>query len=168
MTLIQNRKHKPFWAIVLIILLLFQSISALFGGFMLLMDPSGKMLQMPAGSLENSPFSNYLLPGLVLLFLLGVFPAFTVYCLIFRPVRKWTNVLNLYHDRHCGWAYSLYIGLMLIIWITVEVAMVGGGQILQTLYASVGILITILTLIPAVMDYYFKEEAPQKKTWRTL
>jgi hypothetical protein len=168
MTLNKNRKRKPFWAWVLIILLIFQSISALFGGIALIVEPSGSLLKMPVVSLENSPFSSFLLPGIVLTVLLGIFPAFTAYCLIFRPAKKGFNFLNLYADRHCGWAYSLYIGLMLMIWITVQVAIVGYGHIIQTVYASIGIILTILTLIPSVMRYYIKEETPEKKEWRTL
>jgi len=135
---------------------------------MLILDPSGGLLQMPVVSLENSPFTNFLIPGMVLTLLLGIIPAFTAFCLIKRPRVKWVNLLNLYSDKHCGWTYSLYTGLMLIIWITVQVAIIGYGHIIQTVYASVGILITIMTLLPGVMKYYQKEDEPETGVWRTL
>jgi hypothetical protein len=165
---IQNNNRKPFWAILLIIILIFQSISALFGGIELIIDPSGQLLHMPSTSLQGSPFNDFLVPGLCLGILLGIFPAFTAFCLLFRPRQKWVNILNIYKFRHPGWAYSLYTGLMLIIWITVQIAVIGYGHIIQTMYVSIGIIITIITLIPKVMDYYYKTDEPEKKGWRTL
>ena len=168
MTLNNNTERKPFWAIFLIFLTVFQSISAMFGGIEFILSPSGNLLKMPVTSLEHSPFTDFLVPGLILLILLGLFPAFAAYCLIFRPKRKWVNILNIYRDRHSGWTYALYTGLMLIIWITVQIAMVGYGSLIQTLYASIGILITIITMIPKVMEYYHREEYPETGVWRTL
>jgi len=43
---------------------------------------------------------------------------------------------------------------MLIIWITVESAMIGGGHFLQTLYDFVGVLIIVFTLFPDTQRYY--------------
>jgi hypothetical protein len=163
-----KRNRKPFTAILLIIILIFQSISALFGGFELIIDPTGQLLQMPLSSLQDSPLNNFLIPGICLFVLLGLFPAFTVYCLLFRPKNKWINTLNIYKDKHAGWTYALYTGLMLIIWITVQIAIVGYGQFIQTLYASLGIIITLLSLLPKVMEYYYKEDEPEIKGWRTL
>ena len=61
---------------------------------------------------------------------------------------------NIYKNRHWAWTYSLYIGIMLIIWIDVQVYLIGYGENLQTLYALEGMLIVILTLLPANMKYF--------------
>jgi hypothetical protein len=162
------RKNPPFFAILLMLLQLFQAISALFGGFVLIYDPSGGKMQMPLTWLKNSPFDNFLVPGIILFLLLGILPLFTLYSLIARPKWKWANILNIYPDRHFAWTYSLYLGIMLSIWITVQIFMVGYGSILQTVFAAMGILITVVCLIPGVMDFYSRNEEPTKGEWRTL
>jgi hypothetical protein len=68
---------KPFPVYMLLILLFFQALSAIFGGGALVLDPSGGLLQMPLELLQHSPFPNYFLPGLFLLVVLGVVPLIT-------------------------------------------------------------------------------------------
>ncbi len=69
---------------MLAFLLFFQVISAFYGGILLVISPGGEKLQMPLTFLEGSPFRNYLLPGLILLVLLGVFPALAFAGFVFR------------------------------------------------------------------------------------
>jgi hypothetical protein len=123
---------------------------------------------MPVAWLGHSPFSDYLIPGIILMLLLGIFPLFTLISLIWRPRWKVPEYLNLYKGRNFSWSYSLYIGIMLMTWITVQIYMVGYGSILQTIFATIGILIIILTLVPSVMNYYQQPEQEDKGKWRTL
>jgi hypothetical protein len=44
---------------LLIGLILFQGISGLFGGFALIIDQTGELLQMPLSMLEGSPFDTF-------------------------------------------------------------------------------------------------------------
>ncbi len=53
--------------------LLFNGIGALFGGFQLMIDPSGGKLQIPLSYLQYSPFRDYLIPGVVLFCVNGLF-----------------------------------------------------------------------------------------------
>jgi len=46
---------------------------------------------------------------------------------------------------------------MLILWIDFQVMLIGYGQFIQTVYATVGVLILIVTLLPANMAYYETE-----------
>ena len=149
--------RKPFAVILLIVLLIFQSISGLFGGIQFVIEPSGSIIQMPVSSLSHSPFSDFMIPGIILLLLLGVFPGFAAFCLISKPTWKWANVLNVYKNRHFAWTYSVYIAIMLFIWITVEIQMIGFGHFIQTFYAFLGILILITALLPGVMSFYEKD-----------
>lgn len=126
----------------------------MFGGIMLLGDTSGSLLQTNPLLLKNSPFSSFLIPGTVLFLLLGVFPGIAFYGMVRKPNWKWAQALSVYKNMHWGWTFTLYTGLMLIIWIDVQIAMIGGGDILQTIYALVGVLITILALVPSVMDRF--------------
>ena len=129
-------------------------MGALYGGIALVIDPTGNLLQMPLSNLEGSPFTNYLFPGLILLFLLGVVPAFVAFGLIRKPKWKWANKLNIYNDQHWAWTYSLYVSIMLIIWIDVQIMLIGYGAPIQIIYAFLGVLLLILTLIPGVKKHY--------------
>ena len=92
-------------------LMLFQGISGLYGGIILVMDPSGDLLQMPISILENSTFENFLVPGLILLTILGTFPIIVLF--------------GLWKRRLWSWKGALAVSFALIIWIGVQIWMVG-------------------------------------------
>ncbi len=87
--------------------------------------------------LDGSPFHNFLVPGIILLFVNGVGQLAAGY-LTFR--------------RHvlAGYAGGAF-GLGLIIWIFVQVSMIGGGHILQYGYFFLGIAETALAIV--IQDY---------------
>lgn len=151
--MIQKRK-KPWSVYVLLALLLFQGVSAIGGGFVLMISPDGSLIHMPVSILHGSPFRDFLLPGLILLLVLGAFPIFTFSILIAEPDWRWMRWLNIYSDRYVGWMFSLFIGIGLIIWMDVEVTIVGYGALIQGVYSALGLLILIFTLMPGVMKYY--------------
>ena len=64
--------HRSF-RIIATILLLFNAISALFGGWSLMIDQSGETLDMPIRFLEHSPFETFLVPGIILFVTNGLF-----------------------------------------------------------------------------------------------
>lgn len=161
-------KRIPFFAVFLIILMIFQSVSAMYGAISLFIAPDGHLLQMPLSFLQNTPFNNYRIPSLILGIMLGLFPLLGVIGLIFKPGWKWATVFNIYHDRHFGWTYALFTGIMLNIWIITQVQMVGFGHFIQTIYGSLSILILICSLIPSVMNYYIRKEKEETGKWRTL
>jgi hypothetical protein len=49
----------------------FVAVGALAGGAALVARPDGSLMGMPLALLEHSPFSNFLIPGLVLLLVVG-------------------------------------------------------------------------------------------------
>jgi hypothetical protein len=148
---------KVFFRSQLIFLMFFLSIGALFGGYMLISDPSGNSLKFPEGSLANSPFSDFTIPGVFLFISLGVFPLSLIYPLIFRPSWEWANLLNIYKNRYWAWTYSLYVGIILVIWIDIQIYLIGGGTLIQFSYALIGISIVITALIPSNIKYYSEE-----------
>lgn len=145
---------KTFAVYLLIILIVFQSISGLIGGIGLLLDPSGKFLKMPMFFLRNTPFKDYLIPALVLFFMLGIYPIFIALGLIFNSKIKWTNFINLYKDQHWAWTHSLYLGIVLSLWVDFQVMFIGYWHFIQTLFAIFGIAIIIVALLPGVKNYY--------------
>lgn len=131
-------KSKSIGFYILMVLLFFQTISGLFGGGALVLDPTGNSLQIPISFLDGSPFHNYLIPGFILFTALGVSPGIVFYGIMRRT--SW------------AWSGSVLVSITLIIWIIVEIAMIGyhSNPPLQLIYGSVGIFLLILTQLPSV------------------
>ena len=138
-------------------LLAFLGISALGGGGTLIISPSGKLLGgLPLSILQNSPFYNFLIPGIILCWVLGIFPCLVVYSLIKRPTNKLAESLNFFKDMYWAWSFSIYVAFALIIWIQVETIFVQGVGWLQTFYLLYGIPLIFVALLPQVRNFYEK------------
>ena len=147
-------KHERSW--VLFILQLFLGVGAVFGGVVLMIDPTGDLVGLPSTILERSPFNNFLIPGIILFIVLGVFPLFLSIALITRWDWRMADKINIFKDRHWSWTFSLYSGFALIIWITVQVYMINAVALLHILYITLGLTIQVVTLLPAVQAIYKK------------
>lgn len=140
---------------ILVGLLLFLGISALGGGSMLILSPSGRLLGgLPLSILKNSPFSDFLIPGIILSTVLGVFPCFTGYALMYQPQSKFAERLNLFSDMYWGLSFSIYTSFAIIIWIQVETIFVQSVGWLQTFYMLYAIPIIFFALLPQVRTFY--------------
>lgn len=142
---------------LLIAAIVFLALSGVFGGIILMVDSSGSYLQIPLDLLESTPFSNYLIPGIILFLFLGLFPGLVAFGLIKKRRIKLANRFNIYKKKHWAWTFSLYCGIILVLWIDIQVMLLGGGYPLQTVYAILGVLIIILTLTPYVSRFYKKK-----------
>ncbi|MBZ0178630.1 MAG: hypothetical protein K8F36_05000 [Melioribacteraceae bacterium] len=135
-------KKRPVQALVLFVLVLFQGISGIFGGIGLTIDPTGESLKIPIDWLEGSPFGNYTIPGIVLLFLLGIVP-------VIIAIGLWKKI---------AWSrkMSVYLGIALLVWIVVEIAVIGyqHDPPLQLIYGIVGVLILMFSLSSTIKEYY--------------
>lgn len=131
---------------ILMALILFQGISGIFGGGALILDPGGAILQMPLSMLEGSPFETFLVPGIILFLVLGIFPA--------------TIFFGLWRRKRWAWMGAMFIGPALLAWIGVEIAIVGyhSEPPLQLVYGLVGLALFMLTLMPSVR-YKFRSES---------
>jgi hypothetical protein len=105
-------------------------IGAVICGALLIIGPDGHYLQMPSDMLRNSPFRSFLIPGIILLLVNGVGNIVSA-------------VLCLRIHRIAGFA-GLFFGFALIIWLFVQINMVGGGSWLQYLYFILGIIQLLL------------------------
>jgi hypothetical protein len=96
--------------ITAIILLLLNAIGALWGGFGLIYDPSGEFMQMPLDFLAYSPFSNYLIPGIILFIFNGLL------CLL-------AAVFAIIKHRIYPY-FIVFQGVVLAGWLTVQIIMI--------------------------------------------
>lgn len=120
--------------------LVFQGMSGLGGGIGLVADPTGAFVGLPPEWLRGSPFEDYLVPGLVLLTVLGVAPLIAAWGL-------WTG-------RPWSWAGGIGVGGALLGWLAVQIAVVGyqPDPPLQLAYGVLGALIVVLALRPSVRE----------------
>jgi hypothetical protein len=149
-----KNQSKPFALYLLLMCLFLQALSGLFGGIALLLSPSGDLIQIPLWLLSQTPFKNFFIPGMILSLLLGFYPAVVFYGLISRAELKCLEIFNIYPEQKGAWTASLYIGIMLVLWIDFEIYFIGYVHYIQTAYALLGVLIIVLTLTPAVKKYY--------------
>jgi hypothetical protein len=116
----------------LIFLLLFQGGSAAIGGYVLVSDPSGAAIGLPSELLQGSVFRDYLVPGLVLLIVLGAGPLLVAYGVWTR--RRWASLA------------SFFVGCALVVWIGAEILVVGfhADPPLELVYGLIGLAIVLL------------------------
>jgi hypothetical protein len=146
-------ERKPFevWSLIWLQFLL--GFGAIVSGGMLMLAPDGSLLQMPLSVMLNSPFPNFFVPGMILCVLLGIFPMCVAYGLWKRPGWNWPDAINPFKLMHWSWSGSLAAGVMVSIWLTVELIWVSIG-FLHILYYAWSGLILLITLLPATRKYY--------------
>jgi hypothetical protein len=150
-----NSLKRPWTAWILIALLVFQAVSAFYGMYLLLSDPTGSVMKLENFA-SKSPTGDFLIPGLILGILLGLVPLLSSWGLVTRKEVKAFNWINVYcGQHHWAWTFSVYTGIMLVIWITVQVKFIGGGFFIQTFYSLLGVLILIAALLPPVKNHYY-------------
>ncbi len=143
---------------LLMILVVIQAIGAVPSGLMLIFDPSGAKLGLPLSMLEPSPFTDFLIPGLFLFFVLGIFPALIFYGLLKKPNLKLADRMNLYKDQHWSWTFSYYLGLSLVLWINMQLYFIKDWGMLHFVYSMLGVLIIVVTHLPSTKrDYRIAE-----------
>jgi hypothetical protein len=139
---------------LLIFLLAFLGLGAVFGGGVLIISPAGKLFSMPLSMLQNSPFNSFLVPGIILFLVLGVVPMFLVFALLKKPDNKWAEQLNFFYDMHWSWTFTIYVAFALIGWIQIEMLFLGGAHWLQTFYMFLAVVIIFIALLPQVRGLY--------------
>lgn len=140
-----------------IFLLVFLGISAIGGGGALILSPSGKLLGgLPLSLLKNSPFNDFLYPGIILFLVLGIFPCLVIYALMKKPENRWAESLNFFKDMFWAWSFSIYVAFALIIWLQVEMYFLQAVGWLHCFYMLLAIAIIFVALLPQVRNLYKK------------
>ena len=121
---------KTFLTITASLLLIFNGIGALYGGWNLISHPDGSSMQMSLDFLKHSPFHNYLIPGIILFVTNGLFSFAVLTVLISR---------NLY----ASWLV-LAQGAILTGWIFIQVLLVQTIHPLHIIMGSVGIALIVV------------------------
>lgn len=104
----------------------FTAIGAIPAGIGYLLDTTGKGMGVTTEILANSPLNSFLLPGLFLLIVNG----------LAHIAGAW---LSFSRNRYAGHA-GLTLGVVLTIWIIIQVAWIGLSHFLQPLFLVIGLI----------------------------
>jgi hypothetical protein len=110
------------------------AIGALGGGLVLMLAPRGEIMPLPLSALAGSPFDTYFAPGLILFGVLGLGP-------LIAARMTWL--------RHpLAPVAACVVGAGLLIWVGVEVAIIGYSNEppLQAIYAILGVAILLVAI----------------------
>ena len=148
--------RRPLFSWLLNAALIFLSIGGFYGGVAMLLDPSGNTLSLQA-ELNSLPVSNYVLPGIFLLVVMGVTPLLLAVALVTRMRWKWATNLTTWSNHHWAWTGTVIFTLVVAIWLLYEGSLIGWYPI--TFATGIdALMILILALIPGVRRYYSVED----------
>jgi len=143
-----------------IALVLLEAILAFFGfasGSQFILDPSGGTHNMDTSILEGTPVGDFLLVGVFFVTCYGILQILTIYGLWKLPRWRWTDPINKWTGQNWAWTATAATGVVLIVWIIVEIYYIGSPdgfpRFLQVSFALLGIVILALTLLPRTRAY---------------
>jgi hypothetical protein len=116
--------------LLLFILLAFVALTAIFSGLIIIGNPAdGGMINLHTDLLSNTPFKNFLLPGIILTVLVG-------------GVNMLAVILNIQrHPARYNWAMAG--GVMIAGWIAGQMILLNAFSWLQLVYLGTGLLIVL-------------------------
>lgn len=112
---------------IALVLLFFLGISALIPGIFMVMDPAGTGMGLPLDLLDHTPFTDFLIPGIILGLIIGILS------LVF-------GILVYKNHRFQAWMI-LFQGVVLCIWLTTEILMGVFFALLTLPYYLIAILL---------------------------
>jgi hypothetical protein len=118
--------------VVAMVALAFLCVTAIAGAVPLIIDPTGRLLQMPQSILEHSPFHTFLIPGLILLVANGILSIVTF-------LATWRRAPGY------GWWVALQ-GCVLTGWISVEAIIMRTTVWDHFLYWSIALILIMAGL----------------------
>jgi hypothetical protein len=145
------RPPLPVWCLAGLLLML--AVGGLYGGGMMLADPSGGLLQMD-DVLPSLLVPDYLLPGLFLVLVMGLVPIVLIYALLRQPHWWWAEALPHFGQQYWAWTATLALGILLVLWLALQAALIGFRWPIQYATAGLGVLIVAVTAMPAVRHRY--------------
>ena len=137
----KETKNFKWTAILLGILQIFIGFWGILGGWGLVSNPSGANVGMTTDALQGSPFSDYLIPGIVLLAVNGV-------------VTLLAGVMTLMRWDYAG-QLAMLLGLFMIAWIVIQVMIVEFHWLQPTFF--------LFGLAEFLLGYFYRK-GKQKET----
>lgn len=151
-----RRRTPPLTLYAITLLLLFLALGALGGGINLIGDPSGAGLALSTDLLAGSPFVDYLIPGIFLFVVFGLGALLAAALLWLRPnlgaISAFTR--RTFHEQP-PWVLTFLLGLLLVVWIAIQVAIVRTFLPLQAVMGVIGLALIVLSFERRMRQYFF-------------
>lgn len=112
------------------VLQLFTALGAIPAGLSMVLQPDGVALGMSTEILTESPFQDFFIPGLLLLFVIGFLHAIAAF-------------LSFGRHQYAG-VFGVVMGAILIGWISIQIYFIGLVHVLQPLFLLIGAVEAVL------------------------
>lgn len=145
------KRPLPLW--ILLLWLIFLAFGGLYGGIAMLLDPSGVLLGMDV-ILPLLPVPDFVLPGLFLLFVMGLVPLILAFGLFARPNWLWADALARWSSHHWAWTGTLALGIVLLTWLLTQAILIGFSTGIQYVMVVNGLALLGFSLWPSVRALY--------------
>ncbi|MBK9271771.1 MAG: hypothetical protein IPM48_09230 [Saprospiraceae bacterium] len=126
------------------VVLLVNGTGALFGGYQLMKDPTGGLLQLPLSYLQHSPFANYMVPGIVLFIANGLFSMIVLLAILIK--------------HRMAFLLTILQGMILLGWLGLQILFI------QVFYPPMHLSFMAMGLILCFGGWYLYKEKPARKT----
>lgn len=130
---------RPFGVVALLVGQVILGLTAVVGGIVFLVAPDGSIYGLSVEMLSGTPFSDYLVPGLLLFLVLGVYPLVVAYLTVVES--EW------------AWPASVSVGVAALAWMGVQIALIGLVAELQTVYVLLGVVLLALPFARSVRSF---------------
>lgn len=114
-------------------------LSALYGGAVLMLNRENDPLGLPLEWLDDTPFTDYFLPGFTLFSVFGVGSFVVLFGIVGR--RSW------------AWIAAVALGVSQVVWIAAQVFFLRRVHVLHVVYGGLGALLGALAATPSVRAY---------------
>ncbi|MEW5747603.1 MAG: hypothetical protein AB1793_02275 [Candidatus Thermoplasmatota archaeon] len=150
-------RPRPAAVKALVATMAFFSFVGLMTGYGLLSDPTGAGIGLSQDLLEDAPVGDFTMVGLFFVAFFGILPALAAYGLWMTPRWGWTDAVNRWTGQNWAWTATAALGVILLLWIAVEVVFVGAltgiGGAMQVTIAVLGVAVLALVTRPSVKSY---------------
>jgi hypothetical protein len=126
------RVERPRYAWIAFAAAVFTGILAVPVGLMFIADPTGSSIGLPPGWIESTPFGSYFLPGLYLFVMNGIGMQVLAALIL---LRHWS----------APWLTAI-LGVGLIIWILVQLAVMPETMVLQWVFLATGLILGFVAM----------------------
>jgi hypothetical protein len=115
---------------LLFILISFTAITAIISGLLMITNPNGEVMNLSLNLLHQTPFKDFMLPGIILTVFVGGVNLLAVFNNIQRNVNRYN--------------WSIAGGVMVSVWIVVQMILIETVHWLHFLYLGIGVFIILL------------------------
>ena len=155
----RTHERRPLALWPLLALMGFLAIGGFVGGISFVVDPTGAGLGVKQSWLEQTPVSDYLLPGVFLLVVYAIGSAIMMAGLAWRfspgPLQRIDRRMGV----HWSWTGTILVGAVLVGWILYQFVIIPETILLQPILIAVGILMIAIPVLPSMRGYYATRRA---------